>query len=170
MAAVAKQNSGVAKFRSLRNKYVPGGRPLKDCYEAVGHGAVYGFMLELARQRDMNITEDAIKKLHRLFTRKLTLNNLISAIPSMFTFLARHIYCHCRRTSAFDETFNRSDTFLTIRSAPYWVGSHGAQASGWHSPIRWRKRQNRPPPDEPCLWRPFWPSLCPDELAIAGSR
>ncbi len=46
-------------------------RPLKDCYEAVGHGAAYDFMLELARQQDMNITEDTIKKLHRLFYQKV---------------------------------------------------------------------------------------------------
>ena len=47
------------------------GRPLKDCYEAVGHGAAYDFMLELARQKAMNITEDTIKKLHRLFYQKV---------------------------------------------------------------------------------------------------
>lgn len=48
-----------------------GGRPLKDCYEAVGHGVAYDFMLELARQQHMSITEDAIKKLHRLFYQKV---------------------------------------------------------------------------------------------------
>nr|WP_314463113.1 Fic family protein [uncultured Clostridium sp.] len=47
------------------------GRPLKDCYEAVGHGSAYDFMLDLARQQDMIITEDHIKKLHRLFYQKV---------------------------------------------------------------------------------------------------
>lgn len=54
----------------LEDGITVGGRPLKDCYEAVGHGAAYDFMLELARQQDMNITEDTIKKLHRLFYQK----------------------------------------------------------------------------------------------------
>lgn len=55
----------------LEDGLTVGGRPLKDCYEAVGHGAAYDFMLELARQPDMNITEDTIKKLHRLFYQKV---------------------------------------------------------------------------------------------------
>ena len=32
----------------LEDGITVGGRPLKDCYEAVGHGAAYDFMLELA--------------------------------------------------------------------------------------------------------------------------
>lgn len=55
----------------LEDGITVGGRPLKDCYEAVGHGAAYDFMLELARQQYMNITEDTIKKLHRLFYQKV---------------------------------------------------------------------------------------------------
>ncbi len=55
----------------LEDGITVGGRPLKDCYEAVGHGAAYDFMLELARQKDMNITEDTIKKLHRIFYQKV---------------------------------------------------------------------------------------------------
>lgn len=55
----------------LENGITVGGRPLKDCYEAVGHGTAYDFMLELARQPDMDITEDTIKKLHRLFYQKV---------------------------------------------------------------------------------------------------
>ena len=55
----------------LENGITVGGRPLKDCYEAVGHGAAYDYMLELARQPDMEITEDVIKKLHRLFYQKV---------------------------------------------------------------------------------------------------
>lgn len=55
----------------LEDGITVGGRPLKDCYEAVGHGDAYDFMLELARQPDMDITEDTIKKLHRLFYQKV---------------------------------------------------------------------------------------------------
>ena len=55
----------------LEDGITVGGRPLKDCYEAVGHGAAYDFMLELARQQDMKITEETIWKLHRLFYQKV---------------------------------------------------------------------------------------------------
>ena len=55
----------------LEDGITVGGRPLKDCYEAVGHGAAYDFMLGLARQPDMCITEGAIKELHRLFYQKV---------------------------------------------------------------------------------------------------
>ena len=55
----------------LEDGITVGGRPLKDCYEAVGLGAAYDFMLELARQQDMKITEETIWKLHRLFYQKV---------------------------------------------------------------------------------------------------
>lgn len=61
----------------LENGITVGGRPLRDCYEAVGHGAAYDFMLGLARQQDMKITEDTIKKLHRLFYQNLFKTNKI---------------------------------------------------------------------------------------------
>ena len=55
----------------LENGITVGGRPLRDRYEAVGHGAAYDFMLGLARQQDMKITAHTIKKLHRLFYQKV---------------------------------------------------------------------------------------------------
>lgn len=55
----------------LEDGITVGGRPLKDCYEAAGHGMAYDFMLELARQQNMDITEETIKKLHYLFYQKL---------------------------------------------------------------------------------------------------
>lgn len=55
----------------LEDGITVGGRPLKDCYEAVGHGAAYDFMVELARQPGMKITEETIKKLHQLFYQKI---------------------------------------------------------------------------------------------------
>ncbi|MGC4019390.1 MAG: Fic family protein [Muricomes sp.] len=48
-----------------------GGRPIKDCFEAVGHGDAYDFMVELARQQDMNLTEEIVKNLHWLFYQKV---------------------------------------------------------------------------------------------------
>ncbi|MGF7145188.1 Fic family protein [Anaerotaenia torta] len=48
-----------------------GGKPIRDCYEAMGHGDAYNFMLELARQQDMTVTEEVIKKLHKLFYQKV---------------------------------------------------------------------------------------------------
>lgn len=55
----------------LEDGITVGGRPLKDCYETVGHGLAYDFMLVLAKQQNMDITEEAIKKLHRLFYQKV---------------------------------------------------------------------------------------------------
>ncbi len=55
----------------LEDGITVGGRPLKDCYEAVGHGAAYDFMLTLARQQNLTITEDVIQNLHRLFYQKV---------------------------------------------------------------------------------------------------
>ena len=55
----------------LENGIAIEGRLPKDCYEAAGHGAAYDFMLEMARQQDMDLTEDAIRKLHQLFYQKV---------------------------------------------------------------------------------------------------
>lgn len=55
----------------LEDGITVGGRPLKDCYEAVGHGAAYDFMLTLAKQQNLTITEDIIRDLHRLFYQKV---------------------------------------------------------------------------------------------------
>lgn len=55
----------------LEDGITVGGKPLKDCYEAVGHGDAYDFMLSLARQQDMDIMGKDIKKLHQLFYQKV---------------------------------------------------------------------------------------------------
>lgn len=55
----------------LEDGITVGGKPLKDCYEAVGHSDAYDFMLNLARKQDMDITEKDIKKLHQLFYQKV---------------------------------------------------------------------------------------------------
>lgn len=50
------------------------GRSRKDCYEAVGYGAAYYYMLELARRQDMKLTEETIRELHRLFYQKVCID------------------------------------------------------------------------------------------------
>ena len=57
------------KADSCKQK-IASARPPEDCREAAGHGAAYDFMLELARQPDMDITEDIIRNLHRLLYQK----------------------------------------------------------------------------------------------------
>ena len=78
----------------LEDGITVGGRPLKDCYEAVGHGAAYDFMLELARQQDMKITEETIWKLHRLFYQKVDADQAgqYRSIPQLMKHLADQIH------------------------------------------------------------------------------
>ena len=52
-----------------------GGKPLKDCFEAVGHAKAYDFMLSAARTKDFVFLEDMILTLHRLFYSKLDEEN-----------------------------------------------------------------------------------------------
>ncbi|WP_099468953.1 Fic family protein [Konateibacter massiliensis] len=51
------------------------GKSSKDCYEALGHGAAYDFMLSLASQPDLPITKENILKLHELFYEKIDSEN-----------------------------------------------------------------------------------------------
>ena len=44
-----------------------GGKPIRDCYEAVGHAKAYDFMLEAARSDQFAFSEEMILKLHKLF-------------------------------------------------------------------------------------------------------
>jgi Fic family protein len=48
-----------------------GGKPLKDCFEAVGHAKAYDFMLKAARSPNLVFSEDLILTLHRLYYTKL---------------------------------------------------------------------------------------------------
>ena len=59
----------------LEDGITVGGKPIRDCYEAIGHGDAYDFMLKLARQQDLTITEEIIKKLHKLFYQKMDADN-----------------------------------------------------------------------------------------------
>ena len=51
------------------------GRPLKDCFEAVGHAKAYDWMLLLARSETLCITEEMILQLHRLFYSGIDVSN-----------------------------------------------------------------------------------------------
>lgn len=44
-----------------------GGKPIRDCLEAIGHAKAYDFMLKLARNKTQTITEENILQLHFLF-------------------------------------------------------------------------------------------------------
>ena len=46
-----------------------GGKPLKDHYEAIGHGEAYDHVYTLAKEKVF--TEDDLKKLHKLFYRRI---------------------------------------------------------------------------------------------------
>ena len=51
----------------LEDGLTVGGKPLHDCYEAVGHARAYDFMLEAARSDAFVFSEEMILELHRLF-------------------------------------------------------------------------------------------------------
>ncbi|MDP2941466.1 MAG: Fic family protein [Candidatus Omnitrophota bacterium] len=46
-----------------------GGKPIKDYYEALGHSEAYDYIYKLAKGK--GITEDDIKKLHKLFYNRI---------------------------------------------------------------------------------------------------
>ena len=48
-----------------------GGKPIRDCYEAVGHAQAYDFMLEAARSDPFVVSEDTVMRLHKLFYHKV---------------------------------------------------------------------------------------------------
>ncbi len=53
----------------LEDGLTVGGRPLRDFYETVGHGAAYDHMFSLMGERDISVED--IKVLHRLFYRQI---------------------------------------------------------------------------------------------------
>ena len=48
-----------------------GGKPIRDCYEAVGHAEAYDFMLEAARSETLAVSEGIVLRLHKLFYNKI---------------------------------------------------------------------------------------------------
>ncbi|MCL2780504.1 MAG: hypothetical protein FWD74_03265 [Actinomycetia bacterium] len=51
----------------LEDGLTVGGKPMRDALEAIGHAAAYDFMLAQARQHPLLVTENTIKRLHKLF-------------------------------------------------------------------------------------------------------
>ena len=51
----------------LEDGITVGGKPIRDCYEATGHAKAYDYMLSIVRGGELSITEDVIRRLHRLF-------------------------------------------------------------------------------------------------------
>lgn len=51
----------------LEDGITVGGKPIRDCFEATGHGKAYDYMLSLARSSEPIFTQQAICRLHQLF-------------------------------------------------------------------------------------------------------
>jgi len=51
----------------LEDGLAVGGKPIRDYYEATGHGKAYEYMLTLAKDKDTPLREEQILELHRLF-------------------------------------------------------------------------------------------------------
>jgi len=59
----------------LEDGLTVGGKPIRDCYEAVGHANAYDFMLNVARSNPLTFSEDVILKLHKLFYQGIDAEN-----------------------------------------------------------------------------------------------
>lgn len=55
----------------LEDGITVGGKPIKDYYEAAGHAQAFDYMLSMARNDELEITEIIIKRLHYLFYHKV---------------------------------------------------------------------------------------------------
>jgi Uncharacterized conserved protein len=51
----------------LEDGITVGGKSMRECNEAIGHGRAYDFMLEIARSESFTFSEDMILHLHKLF-------------------------------------------------------------------------------------------------------
>ena len=51
----------------LEDGLTVGGKPIRDCCEAIGHANAYDFMLKAARSDPFGFSEDMVLELHRLF-------------------------------------------------------------------------------------------------------
>ena len=59
----------------LEDGLTVGGKPIRDCYEAVGHAKAYDFMLQAARSSPFVFSEDMILTLHKLFYQGIDAEN-----------------------------------------------------------------------------------------------
>ena len=51
----------------LEDGITVGGKPIRDCWEAIGHAKAYDFMLSLARSEAPVLREENLRRLHYLF-------------------------------------------------------------------------------------------------------
>ncbi|MEG1991393.1 MAG: Fic family protein [Christensenella sp.] len=51
------------------------GKPMKDALETIGHGEAYDFMLSVAEQKVLNVSEETICKLHGIFYNRIDADN-----------------------------------------------------------------------------------------------
>jgi len=59
----------------LEDGLTAGGKPIRDCYEAVGHANAYDFMLNVARSNPLVFSEEIITRLHKLFYQGIDAEN-----------------------------------------------------------------------------------------------
>jgi len=59
----------------LEDGITVGGKPIRDCYEAIGHAKAYDFMLKAARSNPFVFSEDVILTLHKLFYQGIDAEN-----------------------------------------------------------------------------------------------
>ena len=59
----------------LENGITIGGKPISECYEAIGHAEAYDYMIEIARGNPLVITKEMIMQLHKLFYARIDLEN-----------------------------------------------------------------------------------------------
>ena len=55
----------------LEDGLTVGGKPLRDCYETTGHAAAFDYMVSIARDPNLTVTEDMIRRFHKLFYEKV---------------------------------------------------------------------------------------------------
>jgi len=55
----------------LEDGLTVGGKPLRDCYETTGHASAFDYMVSIARDSDLNITDEMICRFHKLFYEKI---------------------------------------------------------------------------------------------------
>ena len=59
----------------LEDGLTVGGKPIRDCYEAIGHANAYDFMLKTARSKPFFFSEEMILRLHKLFYQGVDAGN-----------------------------------------------------------------------------------------------
>ncbi len=69
----------------LEDGITVGDKPTRDCYEATGNAKAYDYMFTVARGGEFSITEDVIRRLHRLFY-----HGIVAVAPQRLSALLNH--------------------------------------------------------------------------------